>query len=263
MNETGFRRIHCAEARDLIERADVLLLDVRDRASFEQGCIGSALHATTAEVERMIWSAPKTMPVLIYCYHGNASQTFANMFADFGFSEVYDLIGGYEAWRLAAGTGSRAADSLSPAVQAWLAEHGFPLYSVNATIDNQTTPIMKAARLGDIAAATELVAAGADLGAKNSDGNTALWFACYSENLAVVELLASKGAPLDNQNENGASCLMYAASAGKTQVVAALLRAGADPTLQTLDDFTALDMAANLECLQLLRHAGKKSAVAA
>lgn len=263
MKTREFRRIHSAEARDLIGQTDILLLDVRDRISFEKSCIASAVHADTAEVERMIWSAPRNMPVLIYCYHGNASQTYAKMFADFGFSEVYDLIGGYDAWQLSSEPIAQAADKLSPSIETWLTGHGFPLYSVNSIIDNQTTPIMQAARLGDFAIATELVAAGADLGARNSDGNNALWFACFSENPAIIELLVAKGISLDNLNDNGASCLMYAASAGKTAVVAALLLAGADPSLQTLDDFTALDMAGNLECLQLLRNAAKKAAVAA
>jgi hypothetical protein len=35
----------------------------------------------------------------------------------------------------------------------------------------------------------------------------------------------------------------------------ALLEMGADPSIQTQDDFTALDMAASLPCLQLLREA--------
>jgi hypothetical protein len=46
---------------------------------------------------------------------------------------------------------------------------------------------------------------------------------------------------------------MYAASTGKHAVVDALLAAGANPRLKTLDDFSALDMAASIECLRLLR----------
>jgi len=36
-----------------------------------------------------------------------------------------------------------------------------------------------------------------------------------------------------------------------------LLEAGADPLLATQDDFSALDLAANRQCLQLLRSAMK------
>ncbi|MDA8119404.1 MAG: ankyrin repeat domain-containing protein, partial [Gammaproteobacteria bacterium] len=68
------------------------------------------------------------------------------------------------------------------------------------------------------------------------------------------------GAHLNHQNDNGATCLMYAASAGKTAVVARLLAFGADRSLLSLDDFTALDMAANLECLNLLRETPRRAA---
>ncbi|WP_043114074.1 ankyrin repeat domain-containing protein, partial [Pseudacidovorax intermedius] len=57
----------------------------------------------------------------------------------------------------------------------------------------------------------------------------------------------------------GATCLMYASSAGKTLVLRTLLALGADWRPRTQDDFTALDMAANLECLQLLREVERRA----
>lgn len=57
---------------------------------------------------------------------------------------------------------------------------------------------------------------------------------------------------------NGATCLMYAASSGKTEVLIRLLAGGASLDLTSLDDFSALDMAANIECLQLLSNAARR-----
>ena len=54
---------------------------------------------------------------------------------------------------------------------------------------------------------------------------------------------------------NGASCLMYVASNGKPDLVKLLLGKGANPRLKNFDDFSALDLAASLECLKLLRKA--------
>jgi rhodanese-related sulfurtransferase len=254
MSRAAFRRIQPIQAQDLLAHPDIHVIDVRDRNSFDQGRIGAAQHAGMPEVERMVFSVPKDKPVLIYCYHGHASQTYAQMFADFGFREVYSLDGGYEGWQLAAPGQSRqsVAD-----LRAWLAEQGFPPDGVNTTTANRTTPLMQAARLGALAVAAELIAADADLDARNSDGNNALWLACFHGSLEMMDLLIGKGIALDNQNDNGATCLMYAASASKTAVVAKLLEAGADAGLQSLDDFTALDMAANLECLTMLRNATK------
>jgi uncharacterized protein len=66
--------------------------------------------------------------------------------------------------------------------------------------------------------------------------------------------------PIDHANLTGATALMYAASSGKAGVVATLLTLGANPHLVTQDEFSALDMAASLDCLQLLRNATRARA---
>jgi thiosulfate/3-mercaptopyruvate sulfurtransferase len=145
----------------------------------------------------------------------------------------------------------------------WLAEHGFPQDVREATIGNRTTPLMKASQSGNAEIAMLLICDGADLNARNSDGNNALWFACVSANPEVIGMLIGAGIDLDNRNDNDATCLMYAASTGKAPVLAQLLQAGANPQYETLDGFSALDMAATLDCLNLLRHAARRNQAAA
>jgi thiosulfate/3-mercaptopyruvate sulfurtransferase len=93
-----FRRIAVGEAEALLARDGVVLLDVRAADAFRAGHIDGARHLTMAEVSAVLSATPKDAPVLIYCYHGNASQEFAQIFSDFRFREVYSLDGGYEAW---------------------------------------------------------------------------------------------------------------------------------------------------------------------
>lgn len=140
-------------------------------------------------------------------------------------------------------------------LKCWLLQSGFNADEMNievATV-NGTTPLMYAARLGDFEALAALLARGADTQAMNDDGNGALWFACYSNNEACVTALIQAGAPLDTQNVNGATALIYCASTGKTPLVRLLLDAGANAALMTLDDFTALELAANIHCMRLLK----------
>ncbi|WP_240342618.1 ankyrin repeat domain-containing protein [Methylococcus sp. EFPC2] len=151
-----------------------------------------------------------------------------------------------------------AAREPDPALEAWLVAQGFPPDDLEGLIANRTTPLVQACRLGERAIVEALLAAGARLDAVNGDGNNALWLACFKEDLAIIDKLVENGVALDHQNDGGSTALMYAASAGKTAVVARLLEAGADVGLQNHDDFTALDMAANLECLQLLRAASRR-----
>jgi thiosulfate/3-mercaptopyruvate sulfurtransferase len=95
---TAFRRIDVGEAQALLARDGVMLLDVRAADAFRAGSIDGARHLTMAEISAVLSATPKDTPVLIYCYRGNASQEYAQIFSDFRFREVYSLDGGYEAW---------------------------------------------------------------------------------------------------------------------------------------------------------------------
>jgi rhodanese-related sulfurtransferase len=251
---TPWRRVNVTQAQTLSQRTDLIIFDVRDTASYQQGHLERAQHLVETQLEQVLFTIPKNAPLLIYCYHGNASQSYAKIFADFGFKEVYDLIDGYEAWRISSlYMPPKALDALPESLNAWLTAHDFHANAVDATIGNQTTPLMCACRLGELAMVKELVQLGVDINALNSDGNNALWFACFNDNIEIIDYLVQNGIDINHQNDNGATCLMYAASASKHQVVERLLVAGADTSLKSLDDFTALDMVASLECLNLLR----------
>jgi len=257
-----FHRICADEVTELMQNPELQILDVRDRVSFDKGHIASALHVTGVELDSIILQSPKNSPLLIYCYRGVASLTHAQTFADFGFREVYSLNGGYEGWMLMQSAGKSSESSTprsSERLRAWLAEQGFPSENIHSAIDSGTTPLMRACRLADAPIVAELLVAGANLDARNSDGNHALWFACYSDSLEIMDLLIAADIDINNQNDNGATCLMYAASSGKDEIVAKLLQAGVNTGLKTLDDFSALDMAASLASLKLLRKAERRA----
>jgi rhodanese-related sulfurtransferase len=98
-----FKRLTAAELPAwLAQRPDALLLDARDSQRHALGHLDGALRLDGRNHEALLLREAKTRPVLVYCYHGNASQTIAQMFADFGFTEVVDLAGGWTAWELGA-----------------------------------------------------------------------------------------------------------------------------------------------------------------
>lgn len=98
-----YKRINASDAWDLIiDRASedlksFAILDVRDAKSYAESHLDGARHVTDAEVPGILAGLPKTTTVIIYCYHGNASQSYANTFASFGFSDVYSVDGGFDA----------------------------------------------------------------------------------------------------------------------------------------------------------------------
>ncbi|WP_153132578.1 ankyrin repeat domain-containing protein [Dechloromonas hortensis] len=145
---------------------------------------------------------------------------------------------------------------MSPQLAAFLADHGFAPDNLSAPqADGRFTPLMRAAKEGRLDIVEELLAAGVDIAVTNADGCNALWLACYNGSHALIERLIAAGIDLDRQNGNGASCLMYVASNSKPDLVKLLLEKGANPRLKNFDDFSALDLAASVACLKLLRQA--------
>ena len=248
-----FHHIDKQSASALLQERDVLLFDVRAAADYRQGHLAGAVHLSMDNAAPYLVRTHKDRPILIYCYRGNSSQVYAQMFADFGFRKVYSLDEGYNGWVAAEQTHPAPTDA---GLGAWLAGQGYDP-DINAAGPHGMTPLMRACRLGDAIIVHALLAAGAGLHARNIDGNQALWLACVGENLEVLDLLIRAGANLNHQNDTGATCLMYAASAGKFDVLKYLLAAGADPGLSNQDEFTALDMVATEPCLRLLRRKGK------
>ncbi len=97
----NFKRIGVEEARNLISASTdkpVQIVDIRDDASFAAGHIETATHLHGSNVQEFVDDADPEAPLLVYCYHGNMSQSAAAYFADQGFAEAYSLDGGYEAW---------------------------------------------------------------------------------------------------------------------------------------------------------------------
>lgn len=267
----AFERLNAAELPGwLAHHPGALLLDARSTGQYEQGHLPGSLRLDGRNHETLLLREDKSRPVLVICEHGNASQTYAQMFADFGFGIVADLIGGWSAWLRyesahaapspAAVAARAAAGAVPQALALWLAAEGFDPARPAAPGRHGNTPLMHAAWRGAADMLNALLDHGVPLDACNDDGNNALWLACVHGEPGPIRTLVARGVPIDHQNAVGATCLMYAASAGKAGVVETLLQLGANPHLSSQDDFSALDMATTAECLQLLRAATRRAA---
>lgn len=92
----AFHCISAADAAALIRsEADATVFDVRDPASYQLGHVEGAAHLSMERLPAWMRRLPKEAPVIIYCYHGNASKTYAQMFADFRYARVFSVDGGY------------------------------------------------------------------------------------------------------------------------------------------------------------------------
>ncbi|BBL75266.1 ankyrin repeat domain-containing protein [Methylomagnum ishizawai] len=258
------QQISIAAASALVRQKSPVILDVRDAAAYGDARIPGAIHATLSTIQSTVKKFRRDMPLLIYCYRGNNSLDCARLLANCGFSEVYSLEGGFYAWQKAGQAiegppRGPAVVKLNPVAE-WLLEQGGDPGDANHPLPCGTPPLIKACQRGLADIVRGLVEAGADLRRADAYGNDALWAACYSDDVKTIAALLEAGIDINRRNPAGATGLIYAASAGKTEAVAYLLEAGADAQIKTQDDFTALDLAANLDILNLLRRGRRRLA---
>jgi len=249
----SYHDLHPAQLQDLRSEPELLILDFRDPASFAQGHLDDTQPVSDALLRQLMKSRQPERPVLVYCYHGNSSRDLCQFIASFGYTRVYNLVGGWQGWLQFTQTATVAPSSPSPTLSTWLTDRGFPLDRLHARIDNGMSPLMLAALQGERALVEELLALGADPNHVNDDDHHALWFACVHGDPELVALLIAHGAHVDNQNVNGATCAIYTASTGKLDVLKCLVEAGADLDKETSGGYTALDSASTLPVLKYLR----------
>ena len=91
--------------------------------------------------------------------------------------------------------------------------------------------------------ARKLLAHGADVTAKDKDGDTALHGAAQNGEFGMLQLLLDKGADPNAKNNQGGTPLMWAAVYGHAGAVRFLLSRGADPRLKDNDGITAVEWA--------------------
>ncbi len=102
---TKFANCTVAQMPQLLAAENAMLLDCRQLRDYREGHIDNAMHAHDGLVESLIRSADKSTPLVIYCYHGHSSEHLAELFGNFGFSQVYSVQGGYASWLESRGQG--------------------------------------------------------------------------------------------------------------------------------------------------------------
>ncbi len=79
------------------------LIDVRTPDEYQDGHLANArlINFYAADFTQQLSQLDKTQPVLVYCAVGGRSGKAAAQLTKLGFSQVYDLKGGYTAWAAA------------------------------------------------------------------------------------------------------------------------------------------------------------------
>jgi rhodanese-related sulfurtransferase len=97
---SAMRDIGTAQATQLINRQNAVLLDLREPKEYEGGRLPSAVHIPLSELAVRGQELAKFTgrPLIAYCARGNRSQSAASALAKLGFTDTYSLHGGLRAW---------------------------------------------------------------------------------------------------------------------------------------------------------------------
>ncbi len=100
--KTKVRCIDLAAAKALIKAGDITLLDVREKIENDAGHIEGSEHISRGVLEMRIENNPafadRGAAILVYCKSGGRSALAAATLQDMGYSNIYSLEGGFDAW---------------------------------------------------------------------------------------------------------------------------------------------------------------------
>lgn len=96
-------RLSPAQATQLINREDALVIDVREQAEWDGGHIGGARHIPFGQIAQRLGELEKfkARPIIIACASGHRSSSTCATLRKAGFEKVFALDGGTGAWEQA------------------------------------------------------------------------------------------------------------------------------------------------------------------
>ena len=98
-NNGSYHKIDMEEAKKMIEEGDVILVDVRTEAEYQQGHIPGAILVSNDIIAKQasVQLTDRSAVYLVYCRSGVRSRQASEQLVDMGYEHVYD-IGGIKDW---------------------------------------------------------------------------------------------------------------------------------------------------------------------
>ena len=100
---SGVANLTPTEAVLLMNRSNAVVVDVREATEYAQGHIADAKHIPLAQLGERLKELTryKDKPVLLHCQGGVRSAKACDLLAKNGFTKLYNLQGGLNAWQQA------------------------------------------------------------------------------------------------------------------------------------------------------------------
>ena len=96
LGRLGIKQI---SSRDLDQKKGMVLLDVRSNKEYEQGHIPGAVHVPLSDIGNKVKKLKKDKELVVYCRNGSQSIWAIKRLMGMGYKNLYNLRGGYNAWK--------------------------------------------------------------------------------------------------------------------------------------------------------------------
>jgi len=95
-----YKNVNAAEAKKMIDKQKVVVVDVRTDGEWNAGHLKDAKHIdiSSPDFDQKINELKKDATVIVYCAVGGRSSRAAGAMSKKGFKNVYNLDGGINAW---------------------------------------------------------------------------------------------------------------------------------------------------------------------
>ena len=99
-SDSSYQQITQAEAKEMMDTEEVIILDVREQDEYDSGHIPGAVLLPVGTIDGDTAAAvipEKDSKVLVYCRSGNRSKTASSTLAELGYTNIYEF-GGINTW---------------------------------------------------------------------------------------------------------------------------------------------------------------------
>ncbi len=85
--------------KELDQKKGMMILDVRTNKDYERGHIPGAIHVPLSDIGDKIKKLKKDKELVVYCQNGNRSIWAIKRLMGMGYKNLFNLKGGYSAWK--------------------------------------------------------------------------------------------------------------------------------------------------------------------
>jgi rhodanese-related sulfurtransferase len=97
--QSGFTNISAHEAAQMIQKENVVVLDVRTEEEYASGHIPGAILLPLQQLQERMNELKKDETYIIVCRSGNRSAQASQLLVKEGFKNIYNMTGGMSEWK--------------------------------------------------------------------------------------------------------------------------------------------------------------------